>query len=53
MKTLTKEEEIEQLQQKKVALLDRYGLFGGGYYINLLHLQINKELEALGINPNS
>ncbi len=40
--------EIQKLQHEKVKLLDKYGLFGGGEAINLLHEGINNKLKALG-----
>lgn len=52
MDSLTEEErlnKIKELQQKKVELLDKYGLFGGGESINILHNSINKQLETLGV----
>lgn len=48
-----KQERIGELYAKKRELLDQYGIFGGGIYVNRLHLIINQELELLGIDPNS
>jgi hypothetical protein len=44
-----KEEKIKELYAQKTELLDKYGLFGGGREVNYLHDQINKQLEALGV----
>lgn len=47
-----RQQEIERLRAKKVALLDKHGIVGGGEYVNQLHGVINKQLEALGVDPN-
>lgn len=49
----TKELRIRELQDKKVDLLSKYGVFGGGPDATRMHLMINAELERLGIDPNS
>jgi hypothetical protein len=52
MDSLTEEErlnKIKELQHEKVQLLDKYGLFGGGEAISILHNNINKQLESLGV----
>ena len=48
-----KEQKIKELRNQKTALLDKYGIFGGGSYVNQAHLRINAQLEALGVDPNS
>jgi hypothetical protein len=47
------EERIKELYAQKTALLDKYGLFGGGWEVNAEHHLINQELEKLGVDPNS
>lgn len=44
---------IKELQSQKVALLDKYGIFGGGQLVNRMHEAINIQLEQLGVDPNS
>lgn len=45
----TNEDKIKALYAEKTALLDKYGVFGGGPAVNAMHDKINKQLEALGI----
>ena len=45
--------EIRLLQDRKVQLLNIYGVFGGGARVNEMFEDINKRLEALGVDPNS
>lgn len=40
---------IEELHKQKATLLDIYGVFGGGHTVNRQHLEINTQLESLGI----
>jgi hypothetical protein len=44
---------IALLHADKVRLLNKYGVFGGGEFVSSLHKQINTQLEALGVDPNS
>jgi len=46
-----RENRITELYNAKVALLDKYGIFGGDAEVNRLHENINKELESLGVAP--
>lgn len=48
-----KQKKIKELQDRKLALLDEHGVFGGGDEVQQEHLSINKQLEALGVDPNS
>lgn len=48
-----REQRLKELYAEKKALLDEYGVFGGGPRVNNLHRQINIQLEALGVDPNS
>jgi hypothetical protein len=48
-----KQARIAELYAQKTALLDKWGIFGGGQMVNAMHDRINKELESLGIEPNS
>jgi hypothetical protein len=41
------------LYERKKALLDTYGLFGGGLLATMEHEEINRELERLGVDPNA
>lgn len=43
---------IQQLQNRKVALLEQHGLFGGGQFVNRQFAAINTELENLGVGPD-
>lgn len=45
--------EIQKLQNQKVELLDKYGVFGGHQFLNEAFREINKQLEALDVDPNS
>ena len=45
-------EEIQRLRDKKVELLNKYGVFGGGTMVNNMHMYINKQLEVLGVYEN-
>lgn len=42
---------IQELRNKKVRLLEKYGIFGGGQEVNKMHEEINEELELLGVQP--
>jgi hypothetical protein len=46
-----REQRVKELYAEKTALLDQYGIFGGGNFVNLMHERINKQLEQLGIKP--
>lgn len=48
-----KQARIQELYKEKTALIDKYGIFGGGPEVNKLHQRINRELEKLGVDPNS
>ena len=47
-----RDKRISELHAEKIALLDKYGVFGGGPEVNDAHNRINKQLEALGIKEN-
>lgn len=47
-----KSERIQELQDEKRALLDEYGLFGGGTMVTLQFQAINEALERLGVNQD-
>lgn len=46
-----KDEKIKVLYIQKTALLDKYGVFGGGREVDQMHEHINRQLEALGVKP--
>ena len=48
-----KETRIQELYKEKTALLEKYGVFGGGVAVNEMHQKINAELESLGVDENS
>lgn len=48
-----RDEQLKELYRQKTALLDQHGIFGGGSYVNAQHNRINRQLEALGVDPNS
>lgn len=48
-KVITYDEKIKELQAQKVALLDKYGIFGGGIEVNKQFQAINIILEQCGV----
>lgn len=43
----------DALYESKRALLDNFGVMGGGMLVNEQHRRINQQLEDLGVDPNS
>tara|TARA_R110000868_G_C10728287_1_gene751362 strand:+ start:193 stop:369 length:177 start_codon:yes stop_codon:yes gene_type:complete len=38
---------LKELHERKTALLDKYGIFGGGEMVNMQHDVINKSIEKV------